>query len=50
MNLKKGLNKRNVMHELYHHIVEAYELEMSERMEERLANRCVRKVMKKAKT
>lgn len=44
---KKGLNKRNVLHELYHHIVEAYELDMSERMEERMAKRYVRNVMKK---
>jgi hypothetical protein len=44
---RRGLNKRNVLHELYHHIVEAYELEISERMEERLANRFVREILKK---
>lgn len=47
---KKALNKRNVLHELYHHIVEAYELEMSERTEERMAKRYVRQVLKKART
>jgi hypothetical protein len=35
---KKGLKKRLVLHELYHYIAEAYELVMSERMEERKAN------------
>jgi hypothetical protein len=44
---KKGLNKRNVIHELYHHIVENNELEMSRRKEEREAGRFVREVMKK---
>jgi len=42
-----GLNKRNVLHELYHHVVESKELNMSWRKEERLANLFVRKVMKK---
>jgi hypothetical protein len=36
---KRGLNKRTVLHELYHHIVEAKALEMSERKEESEANR-----------
>jgi len=44
---KKGLNKENVLHELYHHIVENKELEMSWRKEEREANRFVREVMRK---
>jgi len=44
---KKGLNKRNVIHELYHHIVENNGLEMSRRKEEREANRFVREVMRK---
>jgi hypothetical protein len=35
---KKGLNKRTVLHELYHHLVYVNELEMSERQEERDAN------------
>jgi hypothetical protein len=33
--IKKGLKKRNVLHELYHHIVENKNIEMSERKEER---------------
>jgi len=32
---KKGLNERNVLHELYHHIVENKGLEMSRRKEEK---------------
>jgi len=32
---KKGLNKRNVLHELYHHIANNKELEISESKEER---------------
>jgi len=43
---KKGLKKRNVIHELYHHIVENKGLEMSERKEEMAANVFVRNVMK----
>ena len=43
---KKGLKKRNVLHELYHHIVEAYELDIRERTEERNAKRFVREVLK----
>jgi hypothetical protein len=35
---KKGLTKRNVLHELYHHIVEARGLEMSSTEEERQAS------------
>ena len=41
---KKGLNKRNVIHELYHHIVENKGLEISERKEEREAIRFVREI------
>ena len=44
---RKGLNKRNVLHELYHHVVESKELEMTEKKEEREANRFVREVLKK---
>ena len=44
---KKGLNKRNVLHELYHHVVEKKGLEMSERKEEREAGAFVREVVKK---
>jgi len=46
---KKGLNKRNVLHELYHHIVENKRLEMPWRKEEKEATVFVREVIKKAK-
>jgi hypothetical protein len=35
---KRGLNKRTILHELYHHLVYVNELEMSETKEERDAN------------
>ncbi|MCK4477595.1 hypothetical protein KAU88_03580 [Candidatus Bathyarchaeota archaeon] len=44
---KKGLNKRNVLHELYHHIIESRGLEMSLRKEEKEANRFVMEFEKK---
>jgi hypothetical protein len=44
---KKGLNKRNILHELYHHIADSNGLEMSERKEEREANRFVREIMRR---
>jgi len=42
-------SKFNVLHELYHHIVENKGLEISETKEERKANRFVRAVMKKSR-
>ena len=42
----KLLNKRNVLHELYHHIAENKELDVSERKEEREANMFARKVLR----
>jgi len=42
----KGLTKRNVLHELYHHIVELYGLEMPLRKEEKQANQYARKVLR----
>jgi len=45
---KKGLSKKNVLHELYHHIVENKSLEMSRRKEEREASRFVREITKKS--
>ena len=45
---KKGLNKRNVLHELYHHIVNNKGLEISEKKEEQEASRFVREVMRKS--
>jgi hypothetical protein len=44
---KKGLNKRNVLHELYHHVVENNGLEMSEKIEEMEANRFANEIMRK---
>lgn len=35
---KKGLTKRTVLHELYHHLVCVSQLEMSDAKEERAAN------------
>ena len=32
---KNGLNKQNILHELYHHIVENFALEIPEKKEER---------------
>jgi len=46
---KKGFSKRNVLHELYHHVVENKGLEMSWRKEEKEATVFVREVIKKAK-
>jgi len=45
---KKGLKKRNVLHALYHHIVNNKGLEISEKKEEWEANRFVRDVMSKS--
>jgi hypothetical protein len=36
---KKGLTKRTILHELFHHFVFAYGLDMSETKEDREANR-----------
>jgi hypothetical protein len=35
---KKGLKKKTVLHELYHHLVYVSDLEMSARLEEKEAN------------
>jgi hypothetical protein len=35
---KRGLNKRTVLHELYHHLVYVNGLEMSQRIEEKAAS------------
>ena len=43
---KRGLKKRNVLHELYHHLVEANGIEMSEKKEERLASVFVTEIMR----
>jgi hypothetical protein len=39
---KRGLTKRTVLHELYHHLVYVSEMEMPETKEERTANRYAR--------
>jgi hypothetical protein len=46
----KGLNKRNVLHELYHHIVANMEFELPESKEEREADRFANRIIKKEKT
>ena len=35
---KSGLNKRNVLHEFYHHLAYVFDWDMSEKKEEREAN------------
>jgi len=44
---KRGLNKSNVLHELYHHLAYVDGWEMSERREEMEADRYARKVLRK---
>ena len=44
----KGLNRRNVLHELFHHIVNNNGLEISEKKEEREASSFSRKIMRKS--
>lgn len=50
MFAKKGLNRRNVLHELFHHVVEEKGIEMSERKEEREAYRFVSEIMRRLKS
>ncbi|MEM2104531.1 MAG: hypothetical protein QW717_06555 [Candidatus Bathyarchaeia archaeon] len=47
---KQGLNKRVVLHELYHHIVAVYPLEMSRSEEEKEANRFAKEVLCRGRT
>jgi hypothetical protein len=44
---KRGLNRSNVLHELYHHLACVNGWEMSERKEEMEANRYTRNVLRK---
>jgi hypothetical protein len=44
---KRGLNKRTVLHELYHHLANTKGLELSEKMEEKNANRYTSEFLKK---
>jgi len=46
---KRGLNKRIALHELYHHLVDAKGLELSEIIEERNANNYAREFLRKSK-
>jgi hypothetical protein len=46
---KSGLNKQNILHELYHHIVENLGLEIPEKKEEREAERFANQIIKKEK-
>jgi len=47
---KKGLTKRTVLHELYHHLMDARGLEVSTREEEKEANSYARVLIEKRKT
>ena len=44
---KRGLKKRTVLHEVFHHLVYCYELEMLERNEEIEANGYTREFLKR---
>jgi hypothetical protein len=46
---KKGIKKRNVLHELYHHILENKNIEIPEKKEEREASIFARIVIRKSK-
>lgn len=43
---KNGLNKQNVLHEFFHHLIYIRKLEMNESREERKANRFAREVIR----
>jgi hypothetical protein len=47
---KKGLTKRTVLHELYHHLVDCYKLEMPLTEEERRANFYAKSVLDKSRS
>lgn len=44
---KRGLKKQTVLHELYHHLVSVKRLKVSDRIEEKEANRFVREIMRR---
>lgn len=44
---KRGLNKRIILHELYHHLIDARGLEMPIRKEEKEANIYAREFLRK---
>ena len=43
---RKGLEKRPVLHEMYHHIIEVYEIDLSSRVEEKEADNYAREFLK----
>jgi hypothetical protein len=43
---KSGLNRQNVLHELYHHIIDNMGIEISEKKEEKEAERFAKRMMK----
>lgn len=43
---KKGLNKANVLHEFFHHLIYIRKLETTESTEERGANRFAREILR----
>ncbi len=45
---KRKLNKRNVLHEFFHHLAYVYDLVLSDSREEREANRYARTVLARA--
>ena len=46
-HISRKFNKRNVLHEFYHHLAFVYDLDLSDSREEREANRYARIVLKK---
>jgi len=44
---KRGLNKRNILHEFYHHLANAFYWDMNKKVEERRANSYVEVLIKK---
>ena len=47
---KRGLNKRTILHELYHHLVYVNDFDLPEKTEERVANNYARDFLSKRKT
>jgi hypothetical protein len=46
--MKRGLTKRTVLHELYHHLVYAKDFNLPEKTEERVANDYARDFLSKS--
>ncbi len=47
---RRGLNKRTILHELYHHLIYVNGLEMPKTMEEKASNSFARDFLSKAKS